>query len=259
MFSIHHVLLVTSVALGTVVAGAGTAIGDDDVLAYGTNVDGMCVFEPAVLVPGGVTLTANSACHLLAVPGIPPDRVIGPGGNAVPKRPLTNVATGGGLVDVPPLSTEDLGAVTKAAEDAQQERTYRIAMRRLVWNERAQLIYDDMIAFTYRQADGGGPIAGVTPNEAYCATGAGTYPHVPVTDPEQCYWRPGYLGGPQFSFVARGDYRDYVMGVQYDYRRIEPSFVARDDGSYSVFCGTMAQLPPKWSQAGCPTKPVVVA
>lgn len=258
MFTIRHALLVTSVALGTAVAGAGTAIADD-VLAYGTNVDGMCVFEPAVLVPAGVTVTANSACHLLAVPGVPPDRVIGPGGTFVPKRARTDVATGGGLVDVPPLSTEDLGSVTKAAEDAQEERTYRIEVRRTYWNERDQLMYDDMVAFTYRQAEGGGPITGVTPNEAYCATGAGTYPHVPVTDPEQCYWRAGYLGGQQFSFVAHGEYRDYVAGVQYDHRRVETSFVARYDGSFSLSCGRVAQLPPQWTSAGCPTSPTVVA
>jgi hypothetical protein len=122
--------------------------------------------------------------------------------------------------------------------------------RRSVFNERGQLMYHDDIEFTVQYVKQEGMFYSDPPNEAYCATGAGTFPHQGVVT--DCWWQPGYLAGTKFSFRSGGTYRDLVLALApYNVTDIAMGFVLFPDGSLDPFCPGVDYLPAGWTAPPC--------
>jgi hypothetical protein len=242
--------LTAIVQVGGAAPATATTPTTGQVLAYGVNVGGTCVFDPPVARQPGVGARADSDCRLIAQPagtalvGLPP----GLYGSAVPKHNLGSASpASGGLPSVSVLGV--LGASTDGYD------AFNAFARWSVYNERGQLMYHDEIDVPVQRAEQNGAYIADPPSQAYCATGGGVFPHNPaVTD---CWWQPG-LSGQVISFVSGGTYADLLVPLAPDQTRISMGLDMGQDGDPHQSCYIDA-LPPLWSDGGCQvgTEPLV--
>lgn len=240
-----------AVATAAAMSSATAYAADNNVFAQGRDVgNGLCEFDVAISPPAGMVARADEQCRLLAVPapaGAAANLTVGAA--AMPKAPASGASpspAGGGIDGVNLGDLRLLGSDDTKAANAD---AYQGWARYKFWNESNQLMYHDEIAFTWGVSPNSG-IVGLTVQQAFCATGAVTFPHRPGI--ETCGWQPGVVSADTFSFRSYGTYNDAVLLLPFDRRKLESGFTFYRDGNWTRNCGAGAgSLPIGWYTTGC--------